>query len=265
MTNISCFIIAKNEERLIARAIKSVKNIAEEIIVIDSGSTDKTIEIAKSLGTKVIHNDWNGYLNQKIYGEALCKNEWIINIDADEEITKDLEEEIIFISSSGLIDKYKAYRIDFGIIYREEEKLRFLAPSNTFIRLYNKNFASFGNNKGDSTHDDVKLNPGLTEKKDVYVLAHKAFHRSGASITQLVNKANFYSSEQAKALAKKGRAISKFRIICELPFWFFKAFIIRRYFIFGFDGFVDSWIFAFARFMRLAKVREENNDNNKSR
>lgn len=259
MINISCFIIAKNEEALIAKAIKSVKDIADEIILIDSGSTDKTIEIAEKLGARIIHNDWNGYLNQKIYGESLCKNSWILNIDADEEITKDLRDEISFIKSSGIIDKYKAYRIDFGIIYRDEEKLRFLAPSNTFIRLYNKNFAGFLNNKGDSTHDDVKLNLGFAEKKDVYLLTNKAFHRSGRSITQLVNKANFYSSEQATALACKNRKVSRLRIAFELPFWFLKAFIVRRYFVFGFDGFVDSVIFAFARFIRLAKLLEENN------
>ena len=257
MTKISTFIIAKNEEKHIARAINSLKDIVSEIILIDSGSTDRTVEIAQNLGATIIHKEWEGYLKQKIYGESLCQHEWILNIDADEEITADLKEEIELIVSSNLLGKYKAYRINFGIIYRNENYLRFLAPSNSFIRLYNKNFASFKNNEGDSTHDDVKLDNSISEKNDVYLLSCKAFHRSGTSISHLVNKANFYSLEQAIALSQKKRKVSQVRIALELPFWFFKAFIIRRYFIFGFDGFVDSMIFAFARFIRLAKLREE--------
>src|SRR4051812_46312545 len=80
---ISSFIIAKNEESRIARAINSLKQISEEIIVVDSGSTDKTVEIAESLGARVVYNEWPGYVKQKAFAEKLCKNDWVLNIDAD--------------------------------------------------------------------------------------------------------------------------------------------------------------------------------------
>jgi hypothetical protein len=83
-----------------------------------------------------------------------------------------------------------------------------------------------------------------------------AYHRSGTSITQLIDKANFYSGQQAADMKTLNRCPSKLRIAFELPLCFLKAFFIRRYFVFGFDGFVDSIIFAFARFARLAKARE---------
>ena len=108
MVPISCFIIAKNEELSIERSIKSVKNICDEIIVVDSGSTDRTIEIARNLGAKVVFNEWPGYLAQKIYGESLCSHDWVLNIDADEEITEKLQEEIGNVAGSEMLMNYKA-------------------------------------------------------------------------------------------------------------------------------------------------------------
>jgi len=265
MSRISCFIIAKNEETKIERAINSVKNIVDEIILIDSGSTDETVKIAENLGAKIVFNEWSGYLNQKKYGESLCKNDWILNIDADEELSLDLQEEIDLIDQTDLISKYKAYRIKLVILHRLDEKPRKFAPSISPIRLYNKLYASFGANLGDSTHDDVKLGPNIDNKKDIFLLTKNALHRSGSSIEHLTNKANFYSSEQADAMFKKGRLVSNFRLIFEFPLWVFKAFFIRRYFIFGIDGFIDSMIFAYARFIRLAKLRELHNSKNYSR
>lgn len=91
---ISVFIIAKNEEDRIFSVINAVKDFAEEILVIDSYSDDNTVKIAENAGAKVVQNKWNGYGPQKVFGENLCKNKWILNIDADEEVTKDLALEI---------------------------------------------------------------------------------------------------------------------------------------------------------------------------
>jgi glycosyltransferase involved in cell wall biosynthesis len=253
---ISGFIIAKNEEINIARAVKSLKNIVDDLYVIDSGSQDKTVEIAESLGVKVIFNEWPGYTQQKAFGEQLCKHKWILNIDADEEISKELQDEIEYIFTSKQQDRYKAYRINTLIIHRNEDKIRRFAPCNPVVRLYNIDYASFASNNS-STHDSVVLKTGVDPEKDVYSLTAPAYHRSGTSIDQLVAKANFYSAEQAKDMLAKGRCPSQMRVISEFFFWFFKAFFIRRYFVFGFDGFVDSMIFAFARFLRLAKAREK--------
>jgi glycosyltransferase involved in cell wall biosynthesis len=255
MLKISAFIITKNEAHRVAAAINSVKNIVEEVIVIDSGSTDDTVAIAEKLGAKVVFNEWPGYVKQKSFGEKLCKNDWVLNIDADEELTEDLQREIKQRFSSDNYEEYKAYDINFVILHRNDKKARVLAPANRFIRLYNRKFCSFSNTTKTTTHDAVTFNP---DAKDIRVLGFKAhaYHRSGTSIEQLINKANFYSSEQAKDMISIGRRPSYLRIAFELPLCFLKAFIIRRYFVFGFDGFVDSIIFAFARFARLAKTRE---------
>ena len=263
MHPISAFIITKNEEKRLAKAILSIKDLVDEIIVVDSGSTDGTVALAKSLGAKTIYNEWPGYVAQKSFGESKCKHKWILNIDADEELSKDLKDEIDYIFSSKLEEKYKAYRLNFVIMHRMDSKPRLFAPCNSFIRLYRKDFASFKNSIDFTTRDAVTLNHGENEGENVMLLSGVAFHYSGVSIDQLVSKANFYSREQARDMLQNGRKPSKMRVYGEFFIYFFKAFFIRRYFVFGYHGFVDSIIFAFARFLRLAKAREMFEANNK--
>jgi glycosyltransferase involved in cell wall biosynthesis len=259
---VSAFIIAKNEEKLIRNAISSLKSIAEEIIVVDSGSTDKTIEIAQSLGCKVVYNEWRGYVEQKIFGEGLCKNDWVLNIDADEELSQDLQNEINYIFESGLQDKYKGYSFNIVIMMPEELKPRFCAPSNQGIRLYNKNYVSFENSdQATRTHDVASLKNGLMPEGNILKLLSPVYHKSSVSISQLMNKISFYTSEQAQEIFEKNRKISKIRIALEFVWWFFKAYFARRYFVFGFKGFIYSVIFAFGKFLRLAKVYELQNLN----
>ena len=261
MYKLSAFIIAKNEAHRIKRAIDSIRDVASEVIVVDSGSTDDTVEIAKSLGAKVIFNEWLGYVNQKSYAESLCKHNWVLNIDADEELTKDLQGEIKFIFGSKNQDRYIAYKMQVMILHRKDTMPRPMAPYNTCIRLYNKNYCSFSNTVGSTTKDSVSFNKDVSSEHKIYTLNGRAYHRSGTSIEQLTAKANFYSSEQAKDINNAQRHISALRVAFEFPFCFLKAFFKRRYFVFGFDGFVDSMIFAFARFLRMAKARENQQKN----
>ena len=86
-TPISVFIIAHNEEDRIGRAIRSVESFADEVIVVDSGSTDDTVRIAESFGARVIANAWPGYGPQKRFAEEQCRNDWLFNLDADEAAT----------------------------------------------------------------------------------------------------------------------------------------------------------------------------------
>ncbi len=253
---ISAFIIAKNEAARIARSINSVKDIVHEIIVVDSGSTDDTVQIAKNLRAKVVFNEWNGYVKQKTFGENLCHNDWILNIDADEELSKELQNEIKFIFSSNNYAHYLAYRAKIVVLHRNNHKAGRFAPYNKCIRLYNRKYSNFSNNNNITTHDSVLFNPNISLENKIYDLSNTIYHRSGISIEQLVAKANFYSSEQAEDLVRLGRNPSKTRIFIESIFYFLKSFFVRRYWVFGFDGFVDSMIFAFARFIRLAKARE---------
>ena len=84
---LSCCIIARDEADRLARCIEAVKGLADEVVVVDSGSTDRTVEIARDLGARVFHRDWDGYGPQKRYAEDCAAYDWVLNLDADEVVT----------------------------------------------------------------------------------------------------------------------------------------------------------------------------------
>ena len=126
---ISVFIIAKNEEDRIPHNLKSVVDWADEVIVIDSGSSDKTVEVATHLGAKVVYHEWQGYGPQKVFGETICKHNWLLNIDADEAVSDDLRDEMIGLFQGGKEPEIKAWRFDIRILGRFQQKPRRFSAS----------------------------------------------------------------------------------------------------------------------------------------
>lgn len=248
---ISIFIITKNEADRILNVINCVKIFADEIIVIDSGSSDNTTEIALKAGAKVIYNEWNGYGAQKIFGEEHCKNDWILNIDADEEVSKELAEEIIEIFLHNKQDRFWGFRVKIVNKFLFEEKPKKFAYFYNQLRLYNKQFAGF---KNSTIHDSVELK--IKDNTKISQLSNIIYHQSFRSFAHWIEKINSYSSMQAQDAFLKKKKSSILKILLIPTFAFFKAYIIRRYFIYGFDGLIYSYLFAFSRFVKAIKIRE---------
>ena len=103
MINASVYIICKNEEKRIKRVLESVKDV-DEIIIVDSGSTDRTLDIVKDYTNNIYHKDWLGFAVQKEYARSLCNKEWVLNLDADEQLTNELKNEIIKTIDENKID-----------------------------------------------------------------------------------------------------------------------------------------------------------------
>ena len=122
----------------ITKTIKSVKDLVNEIIVIDSGSTDGTQEIAENLGCKVLHNKWNGFGPQKRFGEDCAKNKWLLNLDADEYLSNDLQLEIRDIFSKNLESNF--YSMEVIPIYPNWNRPRWFSAHHLCVRLYNIDF-----------------------------------------------------------------------------------------------------------------------------
>lgn len=248
---ISVFIITKNEEERLPKAIQSVSGWVDEILVIDSGSEDNTVEIAKNLGAKVTFNKWQGFGQQKKFGENLCKNDWILNIDADEEISGELKQEIFELFETGEIKKYSAFKMHWKMLFFTQEKPPVFGVGSSFIRLYNKQKASFNES---AVHDSV-----IVEKQyegDIGELKNIVYHRCFKSMKHWADKINYYTSLQAEDFYEKGRKVGCLRIIIEPFFAFLKAYFIRRYFLYGIDGFLGSLMYSYSKTLRLAKVRE---------
>jgi glycosyltransferase involved in cell wall biosynthesis len=253
MLPISVFIIARDEADRIPCTINSVRDWADEVIVIDSGSTDDTVKVSESLGARVVFNAWKGYGPQKIFGESLCRNRWLLNLDADEEISPELAREIQALFADGE-PREKGYWLRILALYRFQKKLPPFAAGTKQLRLYDKTYAGF---RDSTVHDTVipKTAPE-SERFALPLLAAPVVHRCFRSYTHAVAKINFYSGEQAQDLFRKGTNPPAYVIILTPLLTFLKCYFLRKYVLYGLDGFIQSCIYAFSRTIRLAKARE---------
>src|SRR5690606_15828128 len=137
---ISVFVIAQNEEARLARTLAAVA-WADQLVVVDSGSTDSTLEIARAAGAEVHHHDWHGYGPQKSFAESLCRHDWLLNIDADEVVTPALAEEIRELLAGNL--QPGAYRVRILTVYPGRDRPRWLANDYNEVRLYHRAVARY--------------------------------------------------------------------------------------------------------------------------
>lgn len=252
MTNrlpLSAFIIAKNEADRISLPIRSVIDWVDEVIVVDSGSTDGTIAVAGELGARVIHKDWEGYGPQKRAGEDACRNEWLLNLDADEEVTPELAAEIQAKFADGSYLDADGWRIMIRDMYAHEDTPAPWAYGYHQIRLYDRRKGRFS----DSTvHDTVRPQEGAAIANLDGIMAHRPLR----SLAFQVEKYNRYSGMQVDDMRSRGRRLPRSRLLLEFPASFFKAYFARKYRKYGWWGFILSINYAHARFLRVAKAYE---------
>ncbi len=139
---LSCFIISKNEGDRIARTIRSVKDWVNEVVVIDSESTDDTIAVAISEGCRVITQPWLGFGAQKRFAEEQCRNAWVLNLDADEVVTPALKDEIVALFANGN-PAYVAYGMPVELVYPGMNRPRPRARDHWYVRLYDRQIVRY--------------------------------------------------------------------------------------------------------------------------
>lgn len=244
---LSCFIVAWNEADRIAPVIESVRGWVDEVVVVDSGSTDGTQALAESLGARVIHHDWPGFGPQKRYAEDRCRNDWLLNLDADEVMTGELVGEIIALFADGP-PPHPFYRFRLKLVYPGDSRPRLWADYHNYVRLYDRRAGRFADSL---VHDTVE-----TRGVRPVQLSGDAWHHSYRSFGFLVEKLNSYSDLQAKSIRKQSRLLLTLRLPFEFPFAFFKYYVLRRHITGGRKGFAFAMINSFFRFLRLVKLLE---------
>lgn len=249
MISLSAFVICYNERERIPLTIRSLKKVSDDIVVVDSGSIDGTIEYLESEGITSIHRQWEGYVSQKIFAQSLCKNDWILSLDADEELSDDLIYEITsFLNSTP---SPCAYKINKVFVDPQKNVLNRFNPKMQFILLYHKSVAGY---KPDSLYkDSIEL---FAKDQKPLKFKHPIWHRSKISFKQLIAKINDYTDLQAKEMFSKNCFVSPLRSFVEMPLIFLKYYLLRRYFMLGKAGFYDSIFWTFARFIKQAKAWE---------
>lgn len=245
MPHLSIFIIARDEADRIARTIQSVRALSDDIVVVDSGSTDGTQLIAEQHGARVIFNPWPGYGPQKRFAEEQCRHDWLLNLDADEVVPPDLAAEIagLFAGNGPLAD---AYELRIAEIFPGERAPHRFAYALAPVRLYRKDKGRYSPSP---VHDRVDLDPQATIAR----LKGTVHHYSVRSLGEQMAKLNAYSDAQADDLDKRGMTLSVFRLVVEFPANFIKAYIGRRHALRGVYGFMTAMNYAFYRYLRVAK------------
>lgn len=242
-TPLSCCIIAKNEADRIGATIASVKGLASEVVVVDSGSTDDTVAVAEASGARVIFNPWPGYGPQKRFSEDAAKHDWILHLDADEVVTPALRDEISALLAEG--PKLKGYRFRINDIYPRRRKPRLWGDMYNLVRLYDRRAMRFSESL---VHDRV-----VTGDHVIGQLNGVVHHFSMRSWAHLRQKLNAYGDYQAKVMRKPLWVIWA-RLPFEYPFVFIRYFLLRRHFTGGLDGVYASHLAAEARLSRLVKM-----------
>ncbi len=246
MLPVSVFIITKNEKKNLPRCLEEIKGLADEIIVLDSGSTDQTESISKKYGAKFSVRTFDGFGQQKYAAEQLCKNDWVLNLDADEFVTEKLKTEIRGFLSGDLCQKYDGARLKTVGVYPHHTSPRPLADYHNYIRLYNKTVLHFPQHP---THDAVIAR----DESRIYQFSGIALHYAFESLDALEQKARsrtkFYFEHE-----KRGKFLKN---LIRLPFeylWsFFKCYILRRQFTGGRYGLKNAMIYAKYRHLRIAQ------------
>ena len=242
---LSAFLIVKNEAERLPRTLEALRDLADEVVVVDSGSTDATVEIAKSFGARVFIREWPGYGPQKHFAENQCSHDWLLNVDADEVVTPELANEIRSTIDAGVGGR--AWRIRIRTVYPGDRKPRPLVSDYNVVRLYHR---SVGRYRDDPLFDRVEtsVNPGQ--------LRSTIWHYSFVNWQGLLDKANTYTSYYAKAGRKRSRTQLRFRLLFEFPFVFFKVYVLRLHCFGGWKGYIVSVTAAYMRLIRLAKILE---------
>ena len=244
MKPLSVFIITKNEEKNLPRCLEEIKELADEIIVLDSGSTDQTEEIATAHGAQFSFREFDGFGQQKYAAEQLCTHDWVLNLDADEFVTEELKKEIVDFLSSEMTEKYDGARLKTVGVYPHHKKPRPFADYHNYIRLYNKEDLNFPRHP---THDAVIAKDETRIHQFKGIALHYAFESIEALEQKARGRTKFYYEQE-----KKGSTLKNIiRLPFEFIFSFIKCYFFRRHFTGGWYGVRNSFIYAKYRHIRI--------------
>jgi len=246
MIKISVTIITYNEEKNIERCLKSVETITDEIIVVDSFSSDKTEEIARKFNIRFIQNKFEGHIEQKNFAVTQAKHNYILSLDADEVLSPKLLELIKEVKNNWQYDAYYFNRLNNFCG-------KWIKHSGWYpdkkLRLWDRRKAKWG---GTNPHDTVVCQADCTTKYLKADLLHYSFY----SIKQHIEQINKFSQIGALALHKKGKKSNLFLILFSPVFMFFKTYFLKLGFLDGFYGFIIAVNSAHAKFLKYSKLRE---------
>ena len=240
---LSILIITKNEEKFIKSLLTSL-DFADEIVVVDSGSTDKTTEIAKELGAKVLFREFDYHSAQKNWGLQQLKNDWVLILDADEKVSDELKQEIKSILNKRDIEE-KAFWIRRKNFFMGEEVKYSGWQNDKVIRLLHKGFCKY---------DDKLVHEEIETNEKVGVLNNKLLHYTYKDFKTYFKKFQKYSTQKALIKNEKHEKVGFFHLAIKPGIKFFKHYVLHKGFLDGKVGLIISIMESFQDFLVYLKV-----------
>lgn len=245
MVKLSVVIITFNEEKNLERCLKSVKEVADEIVVVDSFSTDKTKEIALNYGAKFVENRFDGHIEQKNWAITQSSYPHILSLDADEALDETLKNAILRVKQNWTADGYEMNRLTN---YCGKWIRHCGWYPDRKLRLWDSRKGSW---TGINPHDEYKMQAGIkTEHIEGDIL-----HYSYYSIKQHIDQVNYFTDILASQYQAKGRKATWIKLLVNPLLKFVGSYIFQRGFLDGFSGFAICMISAHATFLKYAKLR----------
>lgn len=242
---LSVSIISFNEEEDLPKTLKSIEDIASEIILVDSHSKDKTREIALEFGAKVFVEDWKGHVAQKNSALSKCTQEWILSLDCDEVVTEELKEEIIHVLRNPSAD---GYLINRRTVYLGKP-LKYTWQPDLKLRLVRRGASpSF---IGYDPHDSLKIE-GKVERLKGEIL-HYSYKDIYDHFTKVVN----YSRIAATSYRKMGKRFKYVNLFFNPFYAFMKEFFLKKAFLDGIRGLIVASSESYYTFLKYLYLWEE--------
>ena len=239
---ISLVMITKNEERNIKKSLLSVIDLVDEMIIVDSGSDDKTVEIAKQFGAVIKERVFDSFTNQKNYALSLAANEWVLHLDADEFVSSDLKEEIKQTLENTGYDAFYLTRNNFFLGRRM--KYAGLACEKR-LRLAKKSLSKY---TGGLIHEELVVNGQTGYMKNAFE------HHPYPTLDNFFTKFDQYTTLGAMKMYERNKKFHIVHIVFRPILEFFKRYIFRLGFLDGLEGFVWAVLGTFYVFVKYIKL-----------
>ena len=239
---VSCTIIACDEADRIGRCIESVRDLVDDVVVVDSGSRDDTVAVAEAHGARVIFNAWPGYGPQKRFAEDAARHAWILSLDADEWLPREAREEIAALFAQGE-PALAGFRFRIPTVYPGRARPRPFAGYHAHVRLYDRRRVRI---PASLVHDAITFDPATMR-----LAKHPIHHESIRSLAHLVEKNIAYFHLQAVEM-RRSKLTTLPRLLVEPVAVFAKYYFLRRHVTGGLFGLRYALTVAYIRSYRLA-------------
>ena len=243
--DISVVIITYNEQDRLEPTLKSIADIASEIIIVESFSTDETVTIARKYTPHVFQRKWNNYADQKNYANGKASFPWILSLDADERISPQLREE--FLSFKETEPEAAAFSMPRRVFYLGKWIKHTVWYPDRKIRLFRKEKAHW---EGEYVHERLVVDG------EVQTLKGPLLHFTYRNIHDHLERINTFTDLGAQKLYADGKKCGWLRLSLLPVFGFFKSYFFKAGFMDGFAGFIVSVLHGYSVFLRYAKLRE---------